>query len=91
MTDLSKAVSRTKRLARQFQAVLDMAEWMEEVNSFEQRYKESESYNREQREIIDRLTSGGIESDKSIGRLESRLIRIKGNIDRIKTAIKRKN
>lgn len=58
--------------------------FQETSNNFERLYKQSERDNREQREIIDRITSGDIEIDRTIDRIEFRLIRSQKNINRLR-------
>ena len=56
----------------------------ETSDNFERLYKQSERNNREQREIIERITSGDFEIDRTIDRIEQRLIRSKKNINRLR-------
>lgn len=58
--------------------------FQETSNNFKRLYKQSERDNREQREIIDRITSGDIEIDRTIDKIEYRLIRSKKNINRLR-------
>ncbi len=58
--------------------------FQETSNNFEQLYKQSERNNREQEDIISRITSGNIEIDRTLDRIESRLIRSKKNINRLR-------
>jgi len=53
-------------------------------DNIERLNKQLERDNREQREIIERITSGDIEIDRTIDKLEYRLIRSKKNINRLR-------
>ena len=58
--------------------------FQETSDNFERLYNQSERNNREQREIIERITSGDIEIDRTIDRIELRLIRSQKNINRLR-------
>lgn len=59
-------------------------EFQKSSEGFEQLYQETRRHNQEQREIIDRITSGDIGIDDSINRVGDRLDRSLDNLRRLR-------